>query len=79
MSTEPTSQAPRRRPLLDYHAAARLLGIPRGTLYAWVSEGRVPHLRFSHRMVRFDPDELEAWIDAKRVAPRDRGCWDDLE
>ncbi len=77
MSTDspPATRRPRRRPLLDYNAAAQLLGIPRGTLYAWVSGGRIPHIRFSGRMVRFDPDEIEAWIDAQRVGPRDDGSW----
>ncbi len=75
MSTEPTPHAPRRRPLLDYRAAARLLGVPRGTLYAWVSEGRIPHIRFSKRMVRFDPDEIEDWVDARRVAARAGESW----
>ena len=69
MSTESPSVAhrPRPRPLLGYRKAAQLLGIPRGTLYAWVSEGRIPHIRFSGRMVRFDTAELEAWIECHRV------------
>jgi len=63
------------RPLLTYNKAAARLGMPVGTLYAMVSEGRIPHIRFSKRMVRFDQDELDAWVDAQRVAPRQREPW----
>ena len=57
--------------LLDYDEAAELLGVRRGTLDAWVSQKRVPYIRFSGRCVRFDADELEAWIESHRVKPRD--------
>jgi excisionase family DNA binding protein len=53
--------------LLTYAAAADFLGIKRGTLYAWVHEGRIPHVRFSERCVRFDRAELEAWVEKRRV------------
>ncbi len=54
--------------LLDYEQAAEFLGVRRGTLYAWVSLKRVPHIRFSARCVRFDRGELEAWVERQRVA-----------
>ena len=57
--------------LLDYDEAAELLGVRRGTLYAWVSQKRVPYIRFSGRCVRFDANELEAWIEEHRVRPRE--------
>lgn len=53
--------------LLSYTELAELTGIPRGTLSRWVSEGKVPHLRFGTRSVRFDPDEIERWLDEHRV------------
>jgi len=56
--------------LLDYEQAAEFLGVRRGTLYAWVSLKRVPHIRFSARCVRFDRVELEAWVEGQRVAAK---------
>ena len=53
--------------VLGYSQAAAFLGIPIGTLYAWVSQGRVPHYRFSKRMVRFSRQEIETWISARHV------------
>lgn len=46
---------------INYRAAARLLGIPVGTLYCLVSQNRVPHIRLSKRLVRFDPEQLRKW------------------
>jgi len=55
--------------LLTYEQAAELLGVKRGTLYAWVHLKRVPHIRLSKRCVRFDRGEIEAWIAKQKVAP----------
>ena len=55
--------------LLDYTEAAELLGVQRGTLYAWVSQRRVPHVRFSPRCVRFDKAELQRWVEGQRAKP----------
>jgi excisionase family DNA binding protein len=55
--------------LLDYDEAAKLLGVRRGTMYAWVSQRRVPFIRFSARCVRFDRAELQAWVEEHRVKP----------
>ncbi len=53
--------------LIGYDAAAQILGVRPGTLYAWVSQERVPHIRFSARCVKFDAVELEAWAQGHRV------------
>ncbi|MFZ5480455.1 MAG: helix-turn-helix domain-containing protein [Myxococcota bacterium] len=58
------------KPLLTYDEASRLLGVPVNTLYAWVSQKRIPHVRLSGRMVRFDPEELALWIEARRVSQK---------
>jgi excisionase family DNA binding protein len=44
-----------------------MLAVPVGTLYAWVHQKRVPHIRISGRLVRFDRDELVAWLEGRRV------------
>ena len=57
--------------LLDYAAAAAMLTLPIGTLYAWVSLGRIPHYRIGPRLVRFSRRRLQAWLDERAVEPRD--------
>jgi excisionase family DNA binding protein len=54
--------------LLTYTEAAKLLSIRKGTLYAWVHERRIPHLRLSKRLVRFDEATLRKWLADRLVA-----------
>lgn len=55
------------RCLLSYEQAARLLGVPVGTLRSMVSRRQVPHIRLTARIVKFDPVDLEAVIASRRV------------
>lgn len=48
-------------------------GVAVGTVYWWVATGQVPHARLGPRLVRFDEAEIDAWLAAKRVAPRIAG------
>jgi predicted DNA-binding transcriptional regulator AlpA len=54
-------------PRLNYRDAARLLGIPVGTLRSMVCRRQVPHIRISPRVVVFDVAALEDWIAQRRV------------
>ncbi|MEI9936270.1 MAG: helix-turn-helix domain-containing protein [Pseudomonadota bacterium] len=53
--------------LIDYDAAAVFLGIAKGTLYALVSQKRVPHVRLGKRLVRFSEPDLRNWIAERRI------------
>ena len=54
-------------PLLTYEEAAELLGLKLGTLYSLVSTRRIPHVRLSGRLVRFERSTLEEYIAERRV------------
>ncbi|MFH1811030.1 MAG: helix-turn-helix domain-containing protein [Pseudomonadota bacterium] len=54
--------------LIGYAEAADILGLKHGTLYAMVSQRRIPHVRMGGRLVRFDSAELERWVESRRVA-----------
>jgi excisionase family DNA binding protein len=41
--------------------AAAFLNISCGTLYHWVSQRRVPCIRFGSRCLRFDPEKTNQW------------------
>ncbi len=58
----------RRRPAA-YKEAAAYLGVPEGTLRCLVSRRQVPHTRMSARLVRFDLDQLDAWLAERSVQP----------
>ncbi|MGA8215797.1 MAG: helix-turn-helix domain-containing protein [Candidatus Sulfotelmatobacter sp.] len=41
--------------------AASFLNISSGTLFHWVSQNRVPCLKFGKRCLRFDPQQMKQW------------------
>jgi len=61
-----------RSELVDYAGAELITGISRATLASMVNRRQIPHVRLGPRMVRFDPRDLRAWIDSRRVPERSR-------
>ena len=57
--------------IITYEQASQLLNIKVGTLYALVSQNRVPHIRLGRRLVRFDRAALQAWLRGRSVEPTD--------
>ena len=51
---------------LNIAALAEHLLVKRSTLYSWAEQGMIPHLKLG-RLLRFDPDEIEAWLQDHRV------------
>jgi excisionase family DNA binding protein len=52
---------------VGYKEAATHIGIKETTLRARVSRRQVPHYRLGGRLVVFDLDELDAWLESLRV------------
>jgi excisionase family DNA binding protein len=50
--------------------AAAFLNISSGTLYAWVSQNRVPCLHFGKRCLRFDPQQMKQWAASFGRSPQ---------
>lgn len=55
---------PRQRKLAQPKAVADRLGVPVSTLYEMARQNRVAGVVRVGRLVRFDMDKLEAWIDS---------------
>ena len=53
--------------IVGYEEAAKILGVAAGTLYAWVSQRRIPHFRVGPRCVRFSRRTLLAFLQARAV------------
>jgi excisionase family DNA binding protein len=49
--------------LLNVREVADLLGIAPGSVYHWISQGRLPAVHFSKRCVRFRPGDVQALVD----------------
>lgn len=60
---EPASNMQSER-LLTVKEAATFLAVKKRTIYAWVSERRIPFRR-AGRLLRFDRVELDAWASAQ--------------
>jgi excisionase family DNA binding protein len=62
--------------LLTVKELAERLGLAPGSLYHWLSEGRLPCVRFSSRCVRFREKDVEELIEkmssSKWVGTRNR-------
>jgi excisionase family DNA binding protein len=62
-----TTKAQAETEWVGYAEASQITGLPINTLYSLVHRQRIPHTRFSTRMVRFSPTELRQWHESHRV------------
>lgn len=60
-----TTTKTERLPLMDLPAVAKRLGVNHRYVRRLVAERRVPFIKFGH-LLRFDPTEVEAWLDRAR-------------
>ena len=67
-TTTPTGSAGRSA-LLDVDGVARALGITARHVRRLVAERRIPFFKVG-RFVRFDPGELDLWLEQQRVDVR---------
>ena len=51
--------------LLDYDQLSKRLSVKKSTLYSWVSQNKIPFVRFSGRCVRFDVEVITTWLSRK--------------
>jgi excisionase family DNA binding protein len=58
-----------QRALVTVQEAARYLAVSVSTLYGWVWQRRVPFIKMG-RALRFDPADLEAFVEADKLRPR---------
>jgi excisionase family DNA binding protein len=57
-------------PLLDAGEAARLLRVPRSTLYELARTRGLPHIRIGDRGLRFTRQDLETWVTENTYGTR---------
>jgi len=58
--------------LLTVRQAAERLGISPGSVYHWLSQGRLPCVRFSARCVRFRETDLSRLVEQLAHPPHSR-------
>ena len=60
--------------LLDVNELSALTGIAVGTIYHWVSEGRLPCVRLSARCLRFSLPAIREWLAGLNKPADTRNC-----
>lgn len=65
------SDAPNKR-FLDVNETSEYLGLAESTIYAMVSERRIPFTKIGRR-TKFDRDKLDRWIREHSVDPLPKG------
>lgn len=53
---------------MDLAQVAERLGVSQRHVRRLVAERRIPFVKFSY-LLRFDPDEIEVWLNAARIRP----------
>ncbi len=66
--TSATTSTDTRRTLWDIGTVATRLGVETRHVRRLVSERRIPFIKWG-RLLRFDPSEIEAWLDEARRPP----------
>ena len=67
---KPSSDTTRpRTALIDLPAVAERLGVNERHVRRLVAERRIPFLKWGH-LLRFDPDEIDEWLERARVHVR---------
>jgi excisionase family DNA binding protein len=61
-----------RTSLIDLQAVAARLGVTARHVRRLVAERRIPFIKWGH-LLRFDPAEIDAWLDAHRHRPDEAG------
>jgi excisionase family DNA binding protein len=59
-------------PLMTADEAAKLLHVPRSTLYELVRSRGLPHVRIGERGLRFTRSDLGSWIAENTHGPQGR-------
>ncbi len=57
-----------RLPMLTIAQVSQLLNIKVGTLYGWVSQGKIPNIKING-LVRFRQEEIDEWVESCRKIP----------
>lgn len=52
--------------LFTVRELAKLLSVAEGSIYQWLSQGRLPCIRFSARCVRFRESDIQALVETLR-------------
>ena len=59
-----------KRQLINADEVSQMLGIRKDTVYRWVSQKRIPHVKLG-RKTAFIPKIIDEWIATNSIAAKD--------
>lgn len=59
-----------RKRLINIDELAEMLSVKKATIYWWIRGNQIPHLKLG-RLVRFDPERIDEWLQNKTMKSRD--------
>jgi len=65
-----SGQISREKQLLSISEASEFLGIKKNTLYEWIIQRKIPHIKVG-RLVKFRREDLEAWLMRRTQEEKD--------
>jgi len=65
-----SGQIKKEKQLLDTKGASEFLGISKNTLYEWIIQRKIPHIKVG-RLVKFKREDLEAWLKKRTQEEED--------
>ena len=57
-----------KKRIVSIEELSEYLGMPKGTLYHWVSQRRIPGMKLG-RSTRFDITEIDSWLSSRTFRP----------
>lgn len=58
----------KKRQLIDVNELAEYLKITVETLYNWISQKKIPYVKVGSRLVRFDLEKIDEWLEQGSVS-----------
>jgi excisionase family DNA binding protein len=55
------------KPLLTISELSMYLKVSKPTLYVWIREKKIPHIRLNERVIRFDTQKIDAFMEKHAV------------
>lgn len=53
--------------LLTIKDLCEKMSVPKSTMYKWVAEEKIPHIKMPNSGVRFDPIKIEQWLKIRTI------------
>lgn len=57
-----------RKEMFTVKELSNVINIKESTLYSWVSQGNIPHIKLGKKVL-FDSDDIEKWMEEHKRQP----------